>query len=136
MANVLYEGHHVKVFNPQRTDNTLVPLEVTSTSSGGTTSPIASLSHVSYTGTTEAGSAAVGTLLFTGACHAFNFFNKSSYTTVEFSLDGTVWLPMGAYGNWTIEAPGGFLNAAPFTELYHRRRAAGGSDWAVSAWEA
>ena len=90
---------------------------------------------VGYAGTTDTGSAVTGTLAFTGDCHGFTFFNNSSYTTVEVSLDGATWLPMGAYGNWDFMPPGAYYTETPLTEIYHRRTQAGSSKFAVKSWE-
>lgn len=94
------------------------------------------LSPVAYDGTTEAGSAAVGTLSFAGACHAFTFFNKSSSTNVQISFDGATWMGMNANSSWEVIPPGGpYYNAGPLTELYHRQTTTTSTQFYVLSWE-
>jgi hypothetical protein len=86
-----------------------------------------------YRGTTL-GAGTVGTVTFGSACHALNFFNKSSSADVEISLDATTWLPTGANGNWALTPPGAYASSA-ISKLYHRKNTAGTSDYGIQSWE-
>jgi len=125
----------VDVFNPESKVGTVTTSVPILTAPAGAAGVTGGLTFVGYTGTTI-GSGTVGTISFTGAAQSFNFFNFSSSTAVSISADGVTWLPLGSNGNWPVEAPGGFANAAPFTELYHKKTTSGSSNFAVAAWEA
>lgn len=80
------------------------------------------------------GAGTVGTITFTGACHGFNYFNRSSATDTELSFDATTWLPINANGNWAMLPPGAYASA-PITKIYNRKTGAGTTDYAIQAWE-